>query len=103
MIRSEDTDVREILRKALGWAVEMPPASQQEGTPGADRDAAAELLRLSSQELTPPVATVGQLVEQSPVTVPTEFPTVHQGGEVDFAAIYQAASIPANEAAAVER
>jgi hypothetical protein len=92
--------VREILRKALNWAVEMPADSEE----GANRgDAADELLRLSGSNLETPAATVGTLVEQSPVSVPTEFPTVHQGGEIDFGAIYQAAGIPQNEAAAVER
>ena len=56
-----------------------------------------------SSELEAPATTVGTLVEQSPVNVPTEFPTVHQGGEVDFAAVYASAAIPQNEAAAVER
>jgi hypothetical protein len=97
--------VKEILRKAMSWAVEMPPESEEgESTGARGDDAAAELLRLSSTELgAPPPTTVGSLVEQSPVTVPTEFPKVHQGGETDFAAIYAAAAIPPNEAAAVER
>jgi hypothetical protein len=101
--------VKEILRKALSWAVDVPADSREGSVSGAGSDAAAELLRLSSNEISPPAApppatTVGELVEQSPVNVPTEFPTVHhQGGEVDFAAVYSAAAIPQNEAAAIER
>lgn len=101
--------MKEILRKALSWAVEVPAESTESGSADATSDAAAEFARLTSAppggsyEPAPPATTVGTLVEQSPVNVPTEFPTIHQGGEVDFAAVYAAAAIPGNEAAAVER
>jgi hypothetical protein len=53
-----EIDVRDILRKALSWAVEMPPESAEAEPIARGDDAAAELLRLSSAELKP-AATVG--------------------------------------------
>jgi hypothetical protein len=104
--------VKEILRKALSWAVDVPPETTERAAAGGNSDAAADFVRLSSLQPgssyeppapAAPATTVGALVEQSPVNVPTEFATMHQGGEVDFAAVYGAAAIPTNEAAAVER